>query len=415
MADYDLVKKFLDQGIDGLQEGQDQSMMSKGPAASTDSIVDRAPASEPVEPTVEEVNQEAKSPYMKEKTYEEKLLEQLQGIRNQSKEDVAAARKDDRQRALYANLAKALGSIGAAEVQRKAGVKAGLQPFTPAKVESTAKDVMADKRADIQALLDEYKIRKAGKPSKKIYQTRSGLVEIGEDGQPKPIYEDPYMKSTADIRKESLGLRSDKFTEKKKQKLQDDAEKAIKSMRGTDAWKDSEKALSSIREVDLLLEDAHVKGGQSLSMLGPRIAKGIAGEVGVLTEQDVTRYVKNPQLVQGILDTKAKLMEGKLTDESYENLKRLLEVSKRAAEDKRRSAVDREARLFARREGVPFEDALYMIDEAYNVVPAEQRKSEKKDSEYDAQTEARIQKVMAANPSASRDQIIKALKAKGKL
>jgi hypothetical protein len=198
----------------------------------------------------------------------------------------------------------------------------------------------------------------------KVFQTRSGLVQI-KDGKPEPIYKDPYMDSTSKVREESLGLRQDKFSHTKAQKGQDDAVKAIDSLRKTDTWKSAEKAISNIPEIEVLLDDAYKKGGQSLAMLGPRVAKGIAGEVGVLTEQDVTRYVKNPELVGGLLDTLKKAKSGQITEASYKNLKRLLQLSKKTATDKMNSAIDREAILFSRRENIPFEDAKFLLDSAY--------------------------------------------------
>lgn len=153
------------------------------------------PSREPAQQQeVEAVNEQAESPYMqeapKEKSYEEKLIEELRGIRASSKEELAKAREDDKRRYMYANLAKALGGLGAAEVQRKAGVKAGLQPFQAAQIQSGAKDVMADRKADIQALLDEYKITKAGKTKDKkdIYKVGDDLVKVGDDGQVTKLY-----------------------------------------------------------------------------------------------------------------------------------------------------------------------------------------------------------------------------------
>lgn len=152
--------------------------------------VQRAPASEqePVsEPTVD-LGSTQITPV--EKSYEEQLLDQLKGLRESSKEEVAAARESDRKKGMYANLAKALGSIGAADIQRKAGVRAGLQPFQAVSGPNTAKDVMADKRADVQALLDEYRIRKSAEPKdfKNIYKVGDELVRVGKDGAAEKLY-----------------------------------------------------------------------------------------------------------------------------------------------------------------------------------------------------------------------------------
>lgn len=167
------------------------------------------------------------------------------------------------------------------------------------------------------------------------------------------------------LSKQGEERRTKKFDFTKKEKFETDARNALKDMRQTEAWKKAETTLSTIPEMELLLDDAYTKGGQSLAMLGPKVAKGIAGEVGVLTEADVTRYVKNPALVGGLMDTIKKAKSGQITETSYENLKRLLELSKLAAEDKRQSAINREATLFARREKMDKDEAREYLDSQF--------------------------------------------------
>lgn len=167
------------------------------------------------------------------------------------------------------------------------------------------------------------------------------------------------VNSLAETREARL---TDKFGYTKGQKFQDDARNVLKDMRQTEKWKLSEKTLSEIPNLELLLDDAYKKGGQSLSMLGPKIAKGIAGEVGVLTEQDVTRYVANPEVAQKLIDTLKKVTQGKISKTSYNNLKRLMDISKQAAQKKLDDAIDREAVLFSRRENIPYDDARQYLD-----------------------------------------------------
>lgn len=162
------------------------------------------------------------------------------------------------------------------------------------------------------------------------------------------------------------GRLSKQFGYRKMAKFEDDASKAVSALRQTDTWKAAEKALAEVPTIKNLVNDAIKNGGQSLAMLGPRIAKGIAGEVGVLTEQDVTRYVQNPALVPGMMDTLAKMKSGKLTEASGENILRLLDIMEKESNAKIAAATAREAKLFAKRQGIPIEDAMYFIDESYD-------------------------------------------------
>lgn len=278
-----------------------------------------------------------------------------------------------------------------------------------------------DKVNKLQQLQNAYKdyLKSEGGGSEKVYQTRSGLVKLNKDGSTEELYKDPYMVSGGKVREDSLELRKEKLKNSITQKYQDDAEKTIKLTRASDSWKDAEKALSSIPNIELLLEDAYIEGGQSLSMLGPKIAKGIAGEVGVLTEQDVTRYVKNPQLAEGMLDSLSKIKSGKLTEASYENIKRLLEISKQAAQGKMDNAIMRDAQLFAKRENIPLDQAYELFDnnfrkDAEAIDSIKKEKGSKKEIEFSAAQERGIENVMNKN-NITRDQAIKALKNAGKL
>lgn len=111
-----------------------------------------------------------------------------------------------------------------------------------------------------------------------------------------------------------------------------------------------------------LLDDAYHKGGQSLAMLGPRIAKGLAGEVGVLTEQDVTRYITNPALARSILSKGEKSFEGKLTKTDYTNLLRLGTIMEKNAQEKLNKSYEQAAKKMSRATGIPLDEAELLVN-----------------------------------------------------
>ena len=201
-----------------------------------------------------------------------------------------------------------------------------------------------------------------------------------------------------------------------RKKYTQDAQSALKDLRKDNKMYDKAlTTLSTLPELEILLDDAYKNGGQSLAMLGPKIAKGIAGEVGVLTEQDVTRYVKNPQLVEGLMDSVQKIKSGKLTQASYDNIKRLLDISKKIASENRDTAIAEESELFSRRTGLPLEEARFMLDSNATLDKKSNESPKKKESGYDQETEIKIQRVIDNNPGASREEVIKQLKEAGKL
>lgn len=146
-------------------------------------------------------------------------------------------------------------------------------------------------------------------------------------------------------------------------------ERYTKKAEGSQTYKDAEKTITNSATIKGLLDEALQKGGQALSMLGPRIAKGIAGEVGVLTDQDVVRYVQNPEVAKSLQATFEKAKSGKLIRDDYDNLNRLLIIMEKKAYEKRAEAYDRSAIQMAKNVGGDYEEAREIIDPDYNRSP----------------------------------------------
>lgn len=157
----------------------------------------------------------------------------------------------------------------------------------------------------------------------------------------------------------------------------EDFRKATKDLRSRKPFQQAESILSEAPTIRGLVDDAFKNGGQSLSILGPKIAKGIAGEVGVLTEQDVTRYVSNPQLAQKALDTYSKLTKGKLTGESKDNILRMLEVMETVARGRIKDMTAEEATLLSRRENISKQEAQFKIDPTAKAPETQRQKLER--------------------------------------
>jgi len=172
---------------------------------------------------------------------------------------------------------------------------------------------------------------------------------------------------------------------KREQANEADAQRTLKDLRSTEEYKSSIKMSTQVPVIRKLITDANIHGGQSLSMLGPKVAKGIAGEVGVLSEGDVTRYVKNPSLLGGMLDTLAKAKAGKLSDVTAENLNRLLDIMDIHAKEKIAEATKREAILFSRRSGMSISEAMYKLDATANAGQKAPSKAQSIFSKYKGQ------------------------------
>jgi hypothetical protein len=125
--------------------------------------------------------------------------------------------------------------------------------------------------------------------------------------------------------------------------------------------KKSDEAIAGADVLDRLLDDAFTKGGQSVAAIGPKMAKAL-GEVGVLTERDVTAYVQNPKLAASVAGTFKRMAVGKLIQEDYQNMKRLTGILRQAAEAQQRKGGGRIASQYAETMGVDEEAASQAVN-----------------------------------------------------
>lgn len=153
-----------------------------------------------------------------------------------------------------------------------------------------------------------------------------------------------------EIKERDSKTRVEKFLEQQEESNKKRFDSINKEAKNTEEYKSTAKSLVAVNKINKLLNDAEKEGGQSLSVLGPAIAKGIAGEVGVLTEQDVIRYVQNPAILGKYYDTFLKLRSGQLSGESAENIRRVLNIIEKDAKDQQKGIFDRYSRLLTESE-----------------------------------------------------------------
>jgi hypothetical protein len=137
------------------------------------------------------INEDSKSPYQKtpeelktdkieqesEKYTLAQLLKDQEISRKEAKKDYDKKKKKltsdwdkkieqekeaESNRAFYANLVKALGSIGAADIQRSSGASAGLKPFEAIAARDTTKGMRDAKKSELKDLMQEYKLASKG-------------------------------------------------------------------------------------------------------------------------------------------------------------------------------------------------------------------------------------------------------------
>lgn len=124
--------------------------------------------------------------------------------------------------------------------------------------------------------------------------------------------------SKVNARLRELGL-FDKMGEDSESKKRE----MLKSIESNKVYQDAEKSLSTVNRLKSLVDQAEQDGGVSLSALGTSMAR-FMGEVGVLTDQDVIRYIQNPSIPGRIRDTFFRLKSGQTSGLTADSIRKVI-------------------------------------------------------------------------------------------
>jgi len=120
----------------------------------------------------------------------------------------------------------------------------------------------------------------------------------------------------------------------------------------------------SLAAVDSLTNLVNEGNTVAFSALGLKMAKGM-GEVGVMTEQDVKRYVNSGALSQKAADTLLTWVRGKPTEATMEDIGQITDVMKKSFLEKAQPRYDKYISAYANIEGLPPEEMAKKLSTPY--------------------------------------------------
>ncbi len=127
------------------------------------------------------------------------------------------------------------------------------------------------------------------------------------------------------------------------------------------------------------LADLATTNPTAAAALGTKVAKAY-GEVGALTENDVTRYIKDPRISAQVAQTFRKVVDGTLNPSTAKYLKETLQAMAAMDKDRKEFVVSRKAKQFSRNFTNSLKRPTSMNDALYNLGFEEYMKD---DPEYD--------------------------------
>lgn len=260
---------------------------------------------------------------------QEKLLQEFRKYRQEQMDAVQDARGVDDRVALLNNLNKSF--VGANKA-----LSSGFANVNPEAIELATGDLEGSTRKDyqdrLQNMLQEFKIRTAGQEDQLSARDRAYLA---------------LQERQTALREQELAGRSERqqrsFDQKdidRQLRAEDKVYKVISDYEKHPVVKELGKQGLSFDQADALIGQMEQGNQIALGALGTKMARAM-GEVGVLTDQDVKRYIQAQSLVQKAQDTAGRNFMGELSDETIKDIKDVTSKMKKGFGKKRKDLYDR--------------------------------------------------------------------------
>lgn len=237
-------------------------------------------------------------PEKKPLDYNQQLLNQLKEMQQKRKDEVERARGIDSKMNLLNQLNQSFAGMNKALASGYANVDPKAVDF---KFDSQADQVEKDYDRDLDAMMKEYKLL-ASKDKDKLSERDK-------------LYLD-YYRDKLDLDKQRLGQQDTREGRISRKQQLDAARGLIKDDPRTK--KAFEQAMA-LEDIQPLVEQVKAGNQNAAAALGTRLARAM-GEVGVLTDADVTRYVQGTSWGRKLQDWYSRGAEGAPSPETLEEI-----------------------------------------------------------------------------------------------
>lgn len=253
----------------------------------------------------------------------DRILSELRTIRGKSEEDIAAARERDKSNELLDNLRKSAGTIGDAFANRAGITKIKSEPISLKS--NTSEKAEADRKRKLEDLMSEYKMLTGKDQAEATRQHRQAMLDMQK------------------LKEE----RADKYLEEKQRTEDRIANNAEANMiRGVlkddPTYKKVAEQSREFSEIGSMVESAKTGNQAALAALGTKLARAM-GEVGVLTDTDVVRYLGSASWARKLQDWYNRGAKGELSPQSIKDIQNNIGNIQKALEKSEKEVYGRAA------------------------------------------------------------------------
>lgn len=277
----------------------------------------------------------------------ERLAQEMQASRNKELED---ANRRQMYQDMLAGVNSNLGLIvgGAQAMNTKAAVQA--PKAGEIKQRDLAKEVSERYKGDQEALMEKYK------SLLKAQQDAAEALQRQEDKMEDRKFRREMLNATMDEKGEMFDRGEYRRVTDRIQSVAQNYENDTVVKK----FKEQDIALSQVGDIISAMESGNQVAAKAL---GAKMAKAM-GEVGALTEQDVTRYIQAGSILRGSADKFKRFITGDLTDATAQDLKVLAQMMNDGARRKIYPLQDKyytRAVNYAKQANIPAEEVADMM------------------------------------------------------
>jgi hypothetical protein len=250
-------------------------------------------------------------------------------------------------------------------------------------IKSKAEESKAKKRlADVDVKKEANRIR--GMKLKDTKDYRSKVIDLRKESnqltKERDSVNEDYKKSLMEYNKENNVIKKEQARAKLEQSKtrlnrlnRKDIYGIVKDFEKDPVIKDLKSRGVSFNDVDDLITSMEEGNEMALSPLGVRTAKAM-GEVGVLTDADVKRYIEAQPLIRNVQDKFGRIMWGQLSEDSARDLKEIYSKMRSRATKERNKIQDTYINYAYNNFGSDIGMSMDEVKKRFNLGSSKQRK-----------------------------------------
>lgn len=182
----------------------------------------------------------------------------------------------------------------------------------------------------------------------------------------------PKEAVTSALSAQRTNLTEDERNNRQEERLSRQMIAYSESLEKNPVLRELNKQQIGVDQVQDLIDIVSTGNTVAASAMGTKMARAM-GEVGVLTESDIKRYVQSGRLDRSAADTLSRMMTGRPTRATLGEIRQISDVLENSYQSKVQPIYNKYVERLSRNAGIPLDEASYRLAVPYN--PSIQKKS----------------------------------------